>query len=360
MLASYSPQFVGSSAVITTFAGNGSPGYSGDGRPATDATLSSPSGIAVDGVGDLFIADPGNSRIREVNVATGVMTTVAGDGTFGFSGDGGPATAAELSFPGGVAVDFAGDIFIGDSVNCRIREVNHSTGIITTVAGNGIAGFSGDGGPATAAELDWPSGVAVDAAGDIFFADLDNDLIREVNHSTGIITTVAGHPLYGLGGDGGPATAAELSLPGGVAVDAAGDIFIADTYDDRIREVNHSTGIITTVAGNGQVGYGSDGDGGPAIAAPLYRPEGLALDSVGNLFISDTEGQRIREVNHSTGIITTVAGNGIRVTAATAALPPAPNCKIPGVLRWTPAEISSLPISRTTASVGSPLICPSP
>ena len=150
-------------------------GYSGDGGPATAAELNSPTGVAVDAAGDLFIADSGNNRIREVNLATGMITTVAGNGTGGYSGDGGPATAAELDYPEGVAVDAAGDLFIADSDNNRVREVNLSTGMITTVAGNGTDGYSGDNGPATAAELNYPEGIAVDAAGDLFIADTDND-----------------------------------------------------------------------------------------------------------------------------------------------------------------------------------------
>ena len=223
-------------------------------------------------------------------------------------GDNGPATAAELSGPTGVAVDSAGDLFIADTGNDRIREVNHATGVITTIAGNGTEGYSGDNGPATAAELDDPEGVAVDSAGDLFIADTGNNRIREVNLSTGVITTVAGNGTAGYSGDNGPATAAELYIPDGVAVDSAGDLFIADTATTRIREVNLSTGVITTVAGNGTVGY--SGDNGPATAAELDGPTGVAVDSAGDLFIADSANNRIREVNHATGVITTVAGNG--------------------------------------------------
>ena len=299
---------VGPNSTITTVAGNGTAGFSGDNGPATNAELGLPNGVAMDSAGDLFIADS-NDRIREVNHATGVITTVAGNGVWGFSGDNGPATAAELDGPSGIAVDSAGDLFITDGGNDRIREVNHATGVITTIAGDGIRGHTGDNGPATAAALDEPFGITLDAAGDLFIADSGNNRIREVNHATGLITTVAGNGTAGYGGDNGPATAAELYRPSGIAVDAVGDLFIADSGNNRIREVNHATGVITTVAGNGTAGF--SGDNGPATAAELGYPNGIAMDSAGDLFIGDSSNNRIREVNHATGVITTVAGNGI-------------------------------------------------
>ena len=298
---------VGPNSIITTVAGQ-YPGYSGNGGPAIAARLNWPAGIALDSAGDLFIADSSNNVIREVDHATGVITTVAGNGRGGYSGDGGPATAAELHDPTGVAVDAAGDLFIADSLDSRIREVNHATGVITTVAGCGVWAYGGDGGPATAAYLEGPYGVALDAAGDLFIADTDNNAIREVDHATGMITTVAGNGRGGYSGDDGPATAAELGDPTGVAVDAAGDVFIADDANQVVREVNLATGVITTVAGNGRGSY--SGDGGPATAAELYYPSGVALDSAGDLFIADVFNGRIREVNHATGVITTVAGDG--------------------------------------------------
>ncbi|HUY91114.1 MAG TPA: DUF4214 domain-containing protein [Pirellulales bacterium] len=290
--------------VIKTVAGNGAYGYTGDGGPATSAEFAKPNGVAVDSAGNLFIADYSNDRVREVNHATGIISTVAGNGKFGFSGDGGQATAAELN-PSGVALDSSGDLFIADGT--RVREVDHATGIITTVAGNGTLGDSGDGGPATAAQIGLPSGVAVDASGNLFIPDLGGR-VREVNHATGIITTVAGDGTLGFSGDGGPAAAAELTWPAGVAVDSSGHLFIAGGAEERIREVNLATGVITTVAGNGV--QGSSGDGGPATAASLLSPSGVAVDSSGNLFIADWGNNRIREVNLATGIITTAAGNG--------------------------------------------------
>ena len=302
---------IGPNSVITTIAGNGTGGYSGDNGQATAAELSFPSGVAVDSAGDLFIADSSNERIREVVKATGKIITAAGNGTYGFSGDGGLATstATELADPVAVAVDAAGDLFIAGGA--RVREVNHATGVITTVAGNGTAGYAGDNGPATAAELNYRDGIAVDAAGNLLFiADYDNERIREVNLTTGKIITVAGNGTAGYAGDSGQATAAELNYPSGVAVDTAGDLFIADQNSARIREVDRTTGVITTVAGNGTAGYA--GNNGPATAAELSLPSGVAVDSTGNLFIADQYEHRVREVNYATGVITTVAGTGIQ------------------------------------------------
>ena len=321
-------EIVRATGVIITVAGNGSVGYSGDGGPAIAAEFVDPQGIAVDSAGDLFIADTGNNRIREVNASTHIITTVAGGGSSAGNdglGDGGPATAAQLSGPEGIAVDSAGDLFIADASNNRIREVNASTQIITTVAGSGTSGFGGDGLPATstAVDLESPSGVAVDSAGDIFIADTSNDRIREVNASTTVITTVAGNGTSGFGGDGllATSTAVELGGPQGIAVDSAGDLFIADTGNSRIREVNASTHIITTVAGGGDSGLG---DGGLATAAELSGPFGVALDSAGDLFIADTYNFRVREVNYTadnyaTSDISTVAGGGGSISDGSAA-----------------------------------------
>ncbi|OYV85702.1 MAG: hypothetical protein B7Z73_13060, partial [Planctomycetia bacterium 21-64-5] len=271
---------VGPQSTIETVAG----GALQNGLPAVDTSIS-PQAVAIDSSGDLFIADNTLDVVFEVSHATGVVTTVAGNGTADFSGDGGPATAAELNDPEGVAVDSSGDLFIADRGNNRIREVDHSTGIITTVAGNGTSGFSGDGGPATAAEIQPPQGVAVDSLGDLFIADNNNERIREVDHATGVITTVAGNGTFGFSGDGGAATAAEFRGPTSVAVNSSGDIFIADLLNDRIREVDLATGVITTATGNGTRAF--SGDGGPATAAEVDSPQYLATDSSGDLFIAD-------------------------------------------------------------------------
>ena len=300
--ASFAPSTTGT--IVAAAGGYNSYGSAGNNGPATAAELNSPWGIAVDSAGDLFIADSRNYVVREVVKATGDITTVAGDGGQGYSGDNGPATAAELNFPVGVAVDSVGDLFIADSGNDRIREVVKATGDIITVAGNGNDVYSGDNGAATAAGLNTPDGVAVDSAGDLFIADTGNRRIREVVKATGDIITVAGNGTGGTSGDNGPATAAELN-PTGLAVDAAGDLFIADSGNFRIREVVKATGDIITVAGNGT--GGTSGDNGPATAAELIDPDGVALDSAGDLFIADS---RVREVVKATGHIITVAGNG--------------------------------------------------
>jgi uncharacterized protein (TIGR03437 family) len=290
-----------SQGIITTVAGNGAAGFSGDGGPATSASVG-PWGVAVDAAGNLYIA--GASRIRKVS-PSGIISTAAGNGTRGFSGDDGPATSASLNQPSGVAVDAAGNLYIADYYNYRIRKVSPS-GIISTAAGNGTQGFSGDGGPATSAALDVPEAVAVDAAGNLYIADSTNyGRIRKVSPS-GVISTVAGNGRYAFSGDGGPATSASLGFPEGVAVDAAGNLYIADSDNSRIRKVSPA-GIITTVAGNGQRGY--SGDGGPATSASLNVPWAVAADAAGNLYIADTRNGRIRKVSPS-GTISTVAGGG--------------------------------------------------
>ena len=288
---------------ITTVAGNGLQGFSGDGGAASAASLNQPLGVAVDASGNLYIADRANHRIRKVDTS-GVITTVAGDGTSAYGGDGGPAVAASLYNPTGVAVDAAGNLYIADSGNQRIRRVD-TAGIITTVAGTGSANFSGDGGPATAARLNQPFAVALDSTGNLYVADQLNQRVRKVD-TAGIITTVAGNGSTLFGGDGGAATGASLWEPSGVAVDAAGNLYIADNRHHRIRRVD-GAGIIMTIAGNGVAGY--SGDGGVATAASLYFPVGVAIDSAGILYIGDRLNARVREVDVA-GIITTVAGNG--------------------------------------------------
>jgi sugar lactone lactonase YvrE len=285
-----------SNGVITTVAGNGTGGFGGDNGPATGAQLWGPAGVAVDSAGNLFIADTYNYRIREVS--GGTITTVAGGETPGFGGDNGPATSAQLLNPLSVTVDAAGNLYIADRFNNSIRKV--SNGVISTVAGSWMSGFSGDNGPATSALLSAPMSVAVDSAGNLYIADHDNNRIRKV--SGGLITTVAGGGSFL--GDSGPATSALLSGASGVAVDSAGRIYIADTGNNRIRRV--SNGVITTVAGNG--GFSFFGDNGPATSAQLYHPEGVAVDSGGSLYIADSGNQLVRKV--SNGVITAVAGNG--------------------------------------------------
>jgi sugar lactone lactonase YvrE len=316
--------------IISTVAGNGTGGYvaAQDGGPATSAELYYPADVAVDGAGNLYIADYFNDRVRKVTAGTGIITTVAGNGagdqgrgTGSYSGDGGPANAAALFEPDGVAVDGAGNLYIADENNQRIRKVTAATGIITTVAGNGTAGYvaAQDGGPATEAELYYPGGVAVDGAGNLYIADAYNNRIRKVAAATGIITTVAGNGTAGYvaSQDGGPATSAEVNYPERVKVDGAGNLYIADSSNQRIRAVAAATGIISTVAGNGSYGYVASQDGGPATSAELYQPDGIAVDGAGNLYIADQDNNRIRKVAAATGIISTIGGTGSEGYSAT-------------------------------------------
>jgi sugar lactone lactonase YvrE len=314
-------------------AGNGTAGFSGDGAVATAAQLNAPAGLAVDVAGNVYIADLGNHRIRKIAVATNVISTIAGTGSAGFSGDGGAAPAAQLSSPSGVTVDGAGDVYIADRGNNRIRRIAAATGVISTVAGSASSlNFGGDGGAATTAALFTPGSVAVDGAGNLYIADSGNSRIRKVTAATGIITTLAGTSNAGFSGDGGGATAAQLSNPAGIAVDGAGNLYISDLNNRRIRkitastgvisslatvstngvaldwaghvysadgslsriqQVNATTGVVTTVAGSIWP-EGSSGDGGAATAAQLGAPRGVAIDTAGNVYIADTLNQRVR------------------------------------------------------------------
>jgi sugar lactone lactonase YvrE len=296
------------SGIITTVAGNGSASFSGDGGPATTASLLFPEGVALDVSGNVYIADSGNGRIRRVAAGTGIISTVAGNGSAGFSGDGGQATAAALWLPYGVALDSAGNLYIADYYNSRVRKVAAGTGIITTMAGNGAAGFAGDGGPATGAVLNGAAGVAVDTDGNLYIADYGNQRIRKVAAVGGIITTVAGNGSRGFSGDRGSATSAELNAPAGAAIDVSGNLYIADYGNGRIRRVAVGSGIISTFAGGDSPGF--SGDGGPATAAEISQPLGIGLDRSGNLYVADSYNMRIRRVDAGNGIISTVAGNG--------------------------------------------------
>ena len=348
--------------------GPGSGSFVGDGGPATDARLNNPHGVAVDRAGNLYIADSSNDRIRRVDRETGVITTVAGSGERGFAGDGGPARVANLYFPHGIALDDAGNLYITDAGNHRVRKVEASTMTLTTVAGTGRMEFYGDGGPATAAGLFAPRGVALDGQGNLYVADTQHGCIRRVDRDgrilivagsdprkvekgeapiylrapvglalgpdgqiywadatlsrvkkadltktdpktkSGWITIVAGEEEMGFSGDGGPARDAQLEAPAAVAFDSKGNLYIADHNNLRIRRVDVKTGVITTVAGNGQRGL--SGDSGPATAASLNAPDGLAFDADDNLYIADSGNHRIRKIEVTTGIITTVAGSG--------------------------------------------------
>jgi sugar lactone lactonase YvrE len=304
ILFAISSSAFGQTYMIQTFAGNGYSGYSGDNGPSTSARFYYAEGVAVDAAGVVYIADVDNCRIRKVS--NGWITTVAGNGICGDGGDNGPALAASLCNPRAVAVGPDGSLYIADTFNNRIRRV--ADGVITTFAGSQTGmcgapgGYGGDNGPATSAQLYWPFGIAVDAANNLYIADSYNERIRKV--SGGVIATVAGNGSHGYGGDGFPATGAQLFVPDGVAVDAAGNLYIADTDNNVIRKV--AGGTITTVAGNGTQGLA--GDGGPATLAELYSPLGVAIDGAGNLYISDSGNNRVRKVVN--GAIVTVAGAG--------------------------------------------------
>jgi sugar lactone lactonase YvrE len=310
----YQWQFNGvnlSNNIITTVAGNGNTGYSGDGGASTNADLRSPADVALDANGDQYIADSYNNRIRRVGT-NGIIRTYAGNGNgLMDTGDGGPATSATVTSPKGVALDVGGNLYIADAGN-RVRKVN-TNGIITTVAGNGIATFAGDGGAATNASLSNPSAVALDAVGNLYIADAGNNRARKVD-TYGIISTVAGNGSAAYSGDGGSATNAGLNSPSGVALDAAGNLYISDQYNERIRKVD-TNGNISTVAGNGDVNFipfragAYSGDGGAATNASLNNPDGVALDVLGNLYVADSLNARIREVD-TNGLIRTMAGSG--------------------------------------------------
>jgi len=293
--------------VITSIAGIGFDGGGGDGGPATQASLFGASSVAVDTFGNIYIADTNNNSIRKIDTS-GIITTIAGLGRGGSSyagdGDGGPAVKAYIKTPQGVAVDAFGNIYIAESGKYRIRKIDPN-GIITTIAGTGIRGYSGDGGLATEAEITWPNSVDVDTVGNIYFTSSSGNCIRKID-TNGIITTIAGTDESGYSGDGGLAVYAKLNWPDGISLDASGNIYFADANNYCVRKIDTS-GIITTIAGTGVRGY--SGDGGLAVEARLYRVLGVQVDASGNVYMVDTSNNRIRKVNTS-GIITTFAGNG--------------------------------------------------
>ena len=311
-----------SNGIISTIAGNGAPGFSGDYGPATSAQLK-PFGVAVDRANNIYISEGGNNRIRKIDT-NGTITTIAGNGEppdqFGnsFSGDYGPATSAQLNFPSGVAVDRANNVYISDSNNCRVRKID-TNGTITTIAGRMIetnwdpknnekdtCNFRGDNVPATSAQLNKPAGVALDSEGNIYIADTRNNRIRKIDAASGIITTFAGNGSSGSSGDSGPATNAQLNYPNGVAVDGSNNVYISDHGNNRIRKID-TNGTITTIAGNGS--SVSSGDYGPATSAQV-NPNGVAVDRANNVYIVDNYNQRIRKIDAKTNIITTIAGTG--------------------------------------------------
>ena len=294
---------------MTRFAGTGESGFSGDDGKATEARLKIPAGLTFDKKGNLYIADRNNHRIRKVDTR-GIITTVAGNGTAGFSGDGGKATQAQLSLPSGVVVDDKGNVYISDRSNDRVRVVDNK-GIITTFAGNGVDGYKGDLGPATQAQLSKPFGLALDKKGNLYIADRVSNRVRKVNPQ-GIITTVAGDGGFFFMGDNGPAYRASLAGPTGIVVDKNGILYIADRNNNRIRSVD-TQGMIRTVAGTGQQDY--NGEAEMARDTNLYLPFGVTLDQDGKLLFIDRSHYRIRRINPRSGSIETVAGNGVKMFA---------------------------------------------
>ncbi len=286
----YRVQKVDVNGVISTLAGGLQHSDSGDGGPAAEASLAGAYAVALDPSGNLYIGEP--NRVRKVD-GNGIITTVAGSNATGFSGDGGPATNAVLNFVTAVACDSSGNLYFADSNNERIREVN-GNGIITTIAGDGSPGYNGDNIAATKAELHFPWGVAVDASGNVYIGDQGNNRIRKVA-TNGVITTIAGTGSPGSSGDGGLATAACLYLPSGLAMDASGNLYVADRANCVIRKIG-TNGVISTVAGAGGSSCGFAGDGLAATNASLNLPQAVAFDTLGNLYIADSWNDRIREV----------------------------------------------------------------
>ena len=309
----------------------------------TPQPLVLPSAIAFDAQGTLYFAETGNHLVLKLSAA-GVITTVAGSGVQGFSGDNGPATTAELDSPTGLALDSAGNLYIGDSHNHRVREVAAATGTIKTIAGTGAAGFSGDRGLATAAQLDLPTALAIDSAGNVYVADTDNHRVRRIDAGTGMISTVVGNGVEAFAGDNGPATAASIDSPNGLALDSAGNLYVADTHNGRVRKVIAATGVISTVAGSGFVSGNIQmfgGDGGAAMVAGLALPRGLTIDAAGNLYVADSANQRIRRISPS-GTITTAVGQGTEAFAGDSAPAVTASLDSPRAVAISPAGLVTL------------------
>ncbi|HWR34135.1 MAG TPA: NHL repeat-containing protein, partial [Chitinophagaceae bacterium] len=301
------PQFI-IAQNITTLAGNGTGGYNGDNISASTAQLYGPQGIALDASRNVYIADLVNNRIRRVDALTNIITTIAGTGIFGFSGDGGLAINAQIAHPSALAFDATGDLFFTDRGNNRIRKITISTGIINTIAGTGTAGYSGDGGPATSAQLNSPNEVSFDASGNLFIADWYNNRVRKIDISTGIITTIAGTGTAGYSGDGGLAINAQIFGPCGIIFDNTGNIYFAEYNGSKIRKINISNNIISTFAGTASPGF--NGDGGLAVNTQLASCAYIRFDDAQNMYVGDAGNHRIRRIDNSTTIVTTVAGTG--------------------------------------------------
>jgi len=293
--------------VISTAVGTGDKGFAGDGGPAQAALLNGPFDVAFDSAGNLFFSDTFNHRIRRVDARTGAITTVAGNGEAGYAGDGGPAVQASLNEPYGIAIDRAGNIFVADRLNRRVRRIDAANGTITTLAGTGEPAYSGDGGPAARAGLAEPNGLALDAdERHLYIADVADHRVRSVDLSSGAIATFAGTGAPEHGGDGGPVAEARIFGARAVKLGPDGTIYILERQGSSLRAVDAATGIITTIAGT--TGRGYSGDGGPALAAVFDAPKEMAIDPDGNILIVDTENHAIRRIDRGTGVVTTIAG----------------------------------------------------
>src|SRR6202140_2138016 len=293
--------------IITTAVGTGEKGFAGDGGPAKAALLNGPFDIAFDAAGNLYFSDTFNHRIRRVDARSAVISTVAGNGNAGYAGDGSPATNASLNEPYGIVVDRAGNLYIADRLNRRVRRVDAASGSITTLAGTGEAAYSGDGGPPARAGLAEPNGLAFDEAQrQLYITDVADHRVRIVDLVAGTIATFAGTGKAEHSGDGGPASVAGVFGARAVKLGADGTVYILERQGSSLRSVDPATGIITTIAGTGTRGYG--GDGGPALAAVFDAPKELAIDRDGSLIIVDTENHAIRRIDRASGIVTNLAG----------------------------------------------------
>ena len=290
---------------IVTVVGTGVEGYAGDGGPATGALIGEAYGCAFDTEDNLYICDGRNHTIRRIDRDSWLITTVAGTGDEGFSGDGGPATRATMNNLYSLTVDTNGDIYIVDRFNCAIRKVEAATGIITTVAGTGESGYGGDGGPGPLAQMREPNDCCMDGKGGLLIADIQDQRIRRLDLKTGIITTFAGDGEKRREGDGRPAIEASIFGPRAVCMDSKGNTYIAEREGNGVRKVD-ANGIMSTVAGNGERGY--EGDGGPALTATWGSPKAIRCDAQDNIVVVDTENHAIRRIDAATGIVTTIAG----------------------------------------------------
>ena len=294
------------SPTIRTVVGTGDPGYAGDGRAASAALISEPFMCAFDDAGNLFFCEVGSHYVRSVDAATGTISTVAGTGEPGYSGDGGLATDACLYEPYSLAVDSDGSVYIVDRLNAAVRKVNGASGVISTVAGTGEPGYSGDGGPGNLAQLREPNDCFLDGRGGLLIADIQDQRVRRLDLATGVIDTFAGNGDKARGGDGGPAREASILGARAVCMDGAGNTYIAEREGNGIRVVD-ANGIMGTLAGRDSV-LGYSGDGGPALDATWAGPKGIRCDAAGNVIVVDTENHAIRRIDATTGIVTTIAG----------------------------------------------------